>query len=658
MPNREGTSGSSAEQGKIEKPIPSSKRTWSSTRFFSAGRGKEVSKPTSSEVLSPADRNKQLEKAQNLKKSAMSSRDTGNLELAKRQFKESYDLHEQLNHPDTAVVYYEWALVYCDQKKFEQAAPLLKDGSPIDGWAQSLDNSEGAIIHNALLKIAADCNIKAEESYLKQDYKKASPLFEVALHIYEKKHGAEHSTTQGIRKRLANVVTHYQTKAAEYSNQRKFDKAEPLLKDPFHMCERVFGPRDPKTEAVRKNLYNLYNAWGKPTEATLYEPSQATSNHASSSSDRASTAWSGSSEATEKTKSITSQSYPPSSNHASIAWLRNSSEATETRRPTRSCDMSDRANATLSRPSEEKQWPSSYVDAWLGTTSKERAMEQLIKQLTQEKDALDLRIKYLEQEKLKDQERVQKEKPLRDSRMKNKFLDEEQTRLNFLKAAKERLENTPNGLRLKIDEIKNWLQKEARIISDLRNQLATKKLQFDIESINSVNGIINENQEINDLKSKIHFKKAQFDEKKQEFELLRGKLSEHDNIIIHEKQENKNIHNASSDSIQQTKNDIMITQLGLETMGMGYMRYAISDAICDGKVPEGEAMQALYRNVESVYKRLGFERTRIFGEFKSEFIEQLEQLRRPESDYHALNAFQSRSHTNAIVVESSSTREV
>jgi len=55
--------------------------------------------------------------------------------------------------------------------------------------------------------------------------------------------------------------------------QRRFSEAEPLLTGSYARIRAHFGPEHPRTQAARKRVVQLYEAWGKPGKAAAYQPS-------------------------------------------------------------------------------------------------------------------------------------------------------------------------------------------------------------------------------------------------------------------------------------------------------------------------------------------------------------------------------------------------
>ena len=92
-------------------------------------------------------------------------------------------------------------------------------------------------------------------------YQEAEPLFKRALEIKEKVLGSEHPD---VAKSLNNL-------AGLYSNQSEYLKAKPLYIKAIHIAEKTLGPNHPNVLKYLENCANLLRMMNKNREAIKME---------------------------------------------------------------------------------------------------------------------------------------------------------------------------------------------------------------------------------------------------------------------------------------------------------------------------------------------------------------------------------------------------
>jgi len=139
-------------------------------------------------------------------------------------------------------------------------------------------------------------------------YAEAAACYEEGLAIRRKRLGSSHPGVAIILYKLASLLNaqgqyvraealaresadslgrrlppgHWRTAYAEsivgaaLSGQKRYAEAEPLLRRSFPILESSIGVQAKPTQEILNNLVSLYEAWGRPTEASRYRPLLAT----------------------------------------------------------------------------------------------------------------------------------------------------------------------------------------------------------------------------------------------------------------------------------------------------------------------------------------------------------------------------------------------
>ena len=158
------------------------------------------------------------------------------------------------DHPDTATVYNNLAVVYERQGEYKKAEELYEKGLGIRERVLGEDHLDTAVSYNNLAGVYEE----------QREYKKAEELHEKSLRIRERILGKEHLDT----------ATSYNNLAVVYRDQGKYKKAEELHEKSLRIRKRVLGEEHPDTATSYSNLAGVYGYQGEYRKAEeLYQKS-------------------------------------------------------------------------------------------------------------------------------------------------------------------------------------------------------------------------------------------------------------------------------------------------------------------------------------------------------------------------------------------------
>ena len=153
-------------------------------------------------------------------------------------------------HPNTATIYNNLAMVYNDRGEYEKAEELYEKSLRISEKVLGEEHPDTAASYNNL----------AEMYRIQGEYEKAEKLNEKSLRIREKLLGEEHPDTAESYNNLALV----------YRIQGEYEKAEKLNEKSLRIREKVLGEEHPDTATSYNNLAKVYIAQGECEKAIIY----------------------------------------------------------------------------------------------------------------------------------------------------------------------------------------------------------------------------------------------------------------------------------------------------------------------------------------------------------------------------------------------------
>jgi tetratricopeptide (TPR) repeat protein len=154
------------------------------------------------------------------------------------------------DHPITASVLNNMALLYKAQGKYEQAEPLYQRALATGENVLGTHHPDTAAILNNLAMLY---NIQGK-------YEQAEPLLQHALAICEEVSGPYHLSTANCLNNLGGF----------YKSQGKYEQAELPYQRALTIREKLLGFDHPDTANSLNNLGGLYNAQGKYKQAELF----------------------------------------------------------------------------------------------------------------------------------------------------------------------------------------------------------------------------------------------------------------------------------------------------------------------------------------------------------------------------------------------------
>lgn len=154
-------------------------------------------------------------------------------------------------HPDTALILNNLAVLYGEQQRYEEAEPLIRRALTI----------REKILGSDHLATATSMNNLAENYRNQGKYQEAKPLFERALAVIERVQGPEHPMTASALNNLALLSL----------AQGNYAEAERLLLRALHIDEKALGTDHPDIAIDFHNLGDLYSLQERYSEAeSLY----------------------------------------------------------------------------------------------------------------------------------------------------------------------------------------------------------------------------------------------------------------------------------------------------------------------------------------------------------------------------------------------------
>src|SRR6266498_125567 len=150
-------------------------------------------------------------------------------------------------HPDTATVLNDLALLYCEKGDYAQAEPLYRRALAIRQKTLGAEHRGTAPVLNNLANLYRD----------KGDYAQAEPLLRRVLAISEETLGAEHPDTATVLNNLANL----------YRDKGDYAQAEPLYRRALAIRQNTLGAEHSLTANSLNSLASLYYAKGDYAQA-------------------------------------------------------------------------------------------------------------------------------------------------------------------------------------------------------------------------------------------------------------------------------------------------------------------------------------------------------------------------------------------------------
>jgi serine/threonine-protein kinase len=181
----------------------------------------------------------------------------GDLHEAERLLREALALNRDLlgpNHVEVASGLNNLALVLRDKGSYDSAAELFEQALTID---RRVYGEKAPQVGNSLNNLGANLMRAGRAA-------EAEKAFREALDIHRESLSPGHFQIATTESLLGGALTAL----------KRFPEAEPLLTGSYARIRTQFGPDHPRTQAARTRVVQLYQAWGKPRKAAVYQPSE------------------------------------------------------------------------------------------------------------------------------------------------------------------------------------------------------------------------------------------------------------------------------------------------------------------------------------------------------------------------------------------------
>ena len=203
--------------------------------------------------------NQHKDVAQSLDNLAMVLGDKGELAQAELILREGLVLWRKLlgnDNRDVAGGLNSLGIVLAQQGKYVEAEDSFRESLSI--WRKLLGNTHP--------DVASGVGSLAETLYLQKRADEAEPLARESLDIFRKSLPEGHPSIASAESLLGGCLTLL----------KRYDEAEPLLLGSYPRLKAKIGERDPETRRALERIVALYQARGKPDQASKYRAELAT----------------------------------------------------------------------------------------------------------------------------------------------------------------------------------------------------------------------------------------------------------------------------------------------------------------------------------------------------------------------------------------------
>ncbi|HEY4033613.1 MAG TPA: toll/interleukin-1 receptor domain-containing protein, partial [Ktedonobacteraceae bacterium] len=152
-------------------------------------------------------------------------------------------------HPETAIILNDLALLYHDQGKYEQAKSLLQRSSALKERVLRARHFSATTLNNLVLL-----------PHDQEEYEQAKLFYQQSLTTTEE---------QAAEVEPSETATRLNNLALLYFAQGKYEQAEPVYLRALDICEKVWGTEHAQFATTLDNLALLYRSQGKYEQAEL-----------------------------------------------------------------------------------------------------------------------------------------------------------------------------------------------------------------------------------------------------------------------------------------------------------------------------------------------------------------------------------------------------
>jgi serine/threonine-protein kinase len=191
--------------------------------------------------------------AQSLNNLASALRDQGIYNQAEQHYREALAMRRTLlgpEHPDVASSLNNLGTVFSDQGRYDEAESYFREALAM---RRKLLDEEHPDVTQSLHSLAVVLDRQGNHAA-------AEPLYQEAIRRHAAARGDTHWVTAYFKSGLG----------ACFTAQARYEEAEPLLLDALALLQSERGAENKYTQGTLERLVALYEAWGRPAEATTY----------------------------------------------------------------------------------------------------------------------------------------------------------------------------------------------------------------------------------------------------------------------------------------------------------------------------------------------------------------------------------------------------